>query len=128
MSTTTKPTAWTPAENKLIVAAYFEMLVASQRGERINKSKVRRELIVAMAQEGAKGSTDFTPAFRSEASVEFKMRNVSQVVRECGYAHLKGYLPAENVQVALRQAVQSELLERGLAITTNTEVLNLPTK
>lgn len=97
----TKPvTPWTPAENALIVAAYFGMVALLGAGRPINKSAVRRQLIVDMTN-----TRHDLKLIRSEASVEFKMRNISGVLDDANCDWLKGYAPLPNYQRSLLVAV-----------------------
>ena len=48
---------------------------------------------------------------RTEASIEFKHRNISAALRDLGYLWIPGYLPAPNYQQALMPAVESWLAD-----------------
>src|SRR5690554_1061739 len=84
--------AWSDAENDLIVADYFAMLRKDYAGEPYSKTQHRRELLPLL--DG-----------RSEASIEYKRRNISAVLRALGEDWLPGYLPAPNIQATLEDAV-----------------------
>lgn len=90
-------TAWTEAENDVIVASYFRMLRAELRGEPYVKSAENRRV-----QEGTG---------RSRGSVEHKFMNISAALLELGLVHIDGYKPERNSQAALRVAV-AEYAER----------------
>ena len=84
--------AWTNEENDLIVADYFAMLDDDVSGRPYNKAEHRRRLIPRLQD-------------RSEASVEFKRRNISAVLQGLGEDWIPGYRPAFNFQMALAEAV-----------------------
>ncbi len=84
-------TDWTDAENNAVVADYFAMLGDELRGRSYNKSEHRRRLAESID--------------RSEASIEFKRRNVSAVLKGAGETWITGYLPAFNIQRSLEDAV-----------------------
>ncbi len=103
MSTSTPTPAWSPKENELIVAAYFGMLALRQCGQKVNKSAVRRQLIIDMRSfSGRDHGRDY---WRSEPSVEFKMRNISGVLDDANSNWLQGYAPLPNYQRSLLVAV-----------------------
>ena len=89
---------WTDEENDLIVADYFAMLAEDLAGQRPNKTEHRRALLPRLRN-------------RSEASIEFKHRNIGAVLMGLGEVWLPGYRPAVNVQKTLEDAV-----ERWLAL------------
>ena len=89
---------WTDGENDLIVADYFAMLAEDLAGQRYSKAEHRRALLPRLRN-------------RSEASIEFKHRNISAVLMGLGEVWLPGYRPAVNVQKTLEDAV-----ERWLAL------------
>ncbi|MYE02469.1 MAG: DUF3883 domain-containing protein [Alphaproteobacteria bacterium] len=84
---------WTNEENDLIVADYFAMLAEDLAGRRPNKTEHRRALLPLLRN-------------RSEASIEFKHRNISAVLMGLGEVWLRGYRPAVNVQKKLEDAVE----------------------
>lgn len=83
---------WTDAENDLIVADYFAMLVDDLAGRPYSKAGHRRALIPRLNG-------------RSEGSVEFKHQNISAVLKGLGEAWIPGYKPAFNFQMSLVDAV-----------------------
>lgn len=95
---TTKPSKWTAQENTALVAFYFDMLAKHNAGTKFNKAAGRRALIGDETKPGPL-------AFRSEASIEFKLMNVSGCMRALGRLPLKGYQPAMNYQTDLMAEV-----------------------
>lgn len=87
-----RPMAWTPGELELVVADYLDMLVLDLNGQAFNKAERRRRLQPLLNQ-------------RSDASIEFKRRNISAVLQGLGIPPLRGYLPASNVQRELVEEV-----------------------
>ena len=84
---------WTDEENDRIVADYFAMLAEDFAGRPYSKAAHRRALMPLLRN-------------RSEASIEFKHRNISAVLMGLGEVWLPGYRPAVNVQKALEDAVE----------------------
>lgn len=82
---------WTDAENDLIIADYFAMLVAELAGHPYNKAEHNQQL---QSQIG-----------RSRGSIEFKHRNISAILKGLGESWIIGYLPAFNFQASLDDAV-----------------------
>jgi hypothetical protein len=83
---------WTSEELDLIVADYFSMLREETAGLAFNKAAHNRSL---------QGLID-----RSQASIEFKHRNISAVLERLGVEPINGYLPAVNFQKSLIGAVE----------------------
>ncbi|MEM8753410.1 MAG: DUF3883 domain-containing protein [Pseudomonadota bacterium] len=98
---------WSDEENDLIVRSYLGMRREELAGRSYNKARARRALM--------------TRIDRSEASIEFKHRNISFVMRSAGEAAIKGYLPARNIQSSLIDAVargladEPDLIHRSIA-------------
>lgn len=91
-------TKWTKAENVALVAAYLRMLQMHNAGQKFNKAQIRRDLIGTAEAQG--------PLFcRSNASIEFKLMNVSGCMRALGRLELKGYQAAMNYQADLMATV-----------------------
>lgn len=84
-------TDWSQHELDLIVADYFRMLQSEQTGKEYNKAQHRRELMRMID--------------RTNASIEFKRRNISAVLTVLGLPYLTGYLPAWNYQAALFESI-----------------------
>ena len=86
---------WSAEEVDAIVRDYVEMLRLEQAGEQYSKTERRRRL---------KRGID-----RSDASIEWKHRNISTVMVELGLPRVSGYLPAEHYQASLFEAVEARL-------------------
>lgn len=82
---------WTRDEVEATVADYFGMLDAELRGERYSKADHNRRL-----QEIVN---------RSKGSIEFKHQNISAVLINFRQPFIAGYLPRQNYQTLLEQAV-----------------------
>lgn len=76
---------WSRQEVELLVADYLQMLTLELTGQSFNKAARRRALMPLLQD-------------RTEASIEFKRRNVSAVMHQLGLPRIRGYLPAENTQ------------------------------
>jgi len=83
--------SWSDAENDAIVADYFAMFADDIAGRPYNK---RRHNNALQAVTG-----------RTYASIEFKHRNISAVLKGLGESWIDGYKPAFNFQAALVDAV-----------------------
>lgn len=90
--------AWADEENDLIIADYFAMLADDISGFRYSKAEHRRALLALLNE-------------RSEASIEFKHRNISGVLQGLGEDWIPGYRPAFNFQMSLVDAVARWLLQ-----------------
>jgi hypothetical protein len=86
---------WSAIELDAIIADYFAML-GDELAQRPYVKAHHRVVLMQM--------TD-----RSAASVEFKHRNISAVLRELGLPWIWGYKPAPNYQEALFEAVDRYL-------------------
>lgn len=84
---------WTDAEVGAIVADYFEMLASEFAGRPYSKTEHRRRLVGQLRG-------------RTEASIEFKHRNISAVLRDLHWLWIPGYKPASNYQERLSSAVE----------------------
>lgn len=82
---------WSDAENDVIVDVYLRMLKEELLERKYVKRRYNEE---ARARIG-----------RSHASVEFKLQNVSAVLREMNFPFISGYKPYVNFQASLREAV-----------------------
>lgn len=82
---------WTAEQNDAIVADYFAMLAKDLAREPLNKAAHNRDLQAVIN--------------RSKASIEFKHRNISAMLKGLGEQWLDGYLPAVNFQESLVDAV-----------------------
>lgn len=83
---------WSDAENDLLVADYFAMLVRDVARLPYSKAEHRRALRDRLQN-------------RSDGSVEFKHQNVSAVLKGLGEDWIPGYKPAFNFQMPLVDAV-----------------------
>ena len=83
---------WTDAENDLIVADYFDMLVEDISENSYNKAEHNRRLQVRLPR-------------RSRGSIEFKHQNISAVLLGLGQPWIHGYKPASQFQLSLVDAV-----------------------
>lgn len=90
---------WSTSELRATVDAYLQMLVAQERQHPYSKSEVRRALISGPL----KG--------RSEASIEYRMRNISAVLDQHGRSTLRGYIPAANVGEKVSETIWSIIRE-----------------
>lgn len=83
---------WTDAENDLVVADYFAMLLAEFSGRSYNKAEHNRRM------QSLTG--------RPKGSIEFKHQNISAVLKAMGEAWIDGYKPRFNFQMSLADAVE----------------------
>ncbi|WP_068265186.1 DUF3883 domain-containing protein [Janibacter limosus] len=90
--------AWSDEENSILVHAYLEMLRSELKDEIFVKADVNRQL---------QGLLD-----RGRGSIEFKLMNVSAVLRELSFPFVNGYKPYPNIQASLRDCVREEILRR----------------
>jgi Domain of unknown function (DUF3883) len=93
---------WTGGELDLIVSDYFLMLNDEAAGTPFNKAQHNRLL---------RSEID-----RSEASIEFKHRNISAVLQQLGLPSIRGYLPAANFQKAITAAIDRYLSQNPVAL------------
>jgi hypothetical protein len=100
---------WTEAENRLIVEDHFSMLKKQLGNIPYSKSEHRRLLQQKID--------------RSDASIEFKHRNISAILELFGFETLTGYLPAKNYQTLLAQIIDEMKLIAKLE-TQSTELEN----
>jgi hypothetical protein len=92
---------WTARELDLVVSDYFLMLSDEIAGIPFNKAHHNRLL---------RSRID-----RSEASIEFKHRNISAVLEKLGLQKINGYLPAQNFQAAIIDAIERHLVANPTA-------------
>lgn len=88
---------WSRAEVELIVADYLSMLAKELAGQAYSKTAHRNALRPLLSG-------------RSDASIEFKHRNISALMFELGYPALQGYLPASNRQSLIAEVVEQQLI------------------
>lgn len=93
---------WTDTELTAAVDAYLEMLRSEENSQPYNKAEINRCLREpGAALEG-----------RTKASVEYRMQNISAVLRGEKMPIVKGYAPAANVGDHIRTRVLRILKER----------------
>lgn len=90
---------WSDEENSVLVNAYFDMLRHELRDERFVKAEVNRRLQAALG--------------RGRGSIEFKLANVSAVLRDMSFPFVNGYKPYPNIQASLRDKVREEILRQN---------------
>lgn len=90
---------WSDEENSVLVSAYLDMLRHELRDESFVKADVNRRLQAALG--------------RGRGSIEFKLANVSAVLREMSFPFVNGYKPYPNVQASLRDKVREEILRQN---------------
>src|SRR4051812_311266 len=90
---------WTDDELRSAVSAYLSMMVKQDRSESFSKAAVRRRL-----REGELKA-------RPEASIEYRMQNISAVLEQHGRGTLKGYLAAKNVGDAVSGRIWTMIRE-----------------
>lgn len=98
-------TAWSDAENDMVVADYFVMLskeLSSQPFVKAHHNQALTEMIG-----------------RSKKSIEYKHMNISAVLERLGLPRIKGYAPLANFQSSLIAAI-----ERHLATDPMTQVVS----
>jgi hypothetical protein len=88
---------WSAYEVELILADYFEMLLAELSGEAFSKAEHNRELRPKLRN-------------RSRGSVERKHQNISAVLIGMGLPYIDGYKRAKHIQTSLVQAVGEYLI------------------
>lgn len=86
---------WSPIENDLIVADYFNMLSFDLAGKHYVKSDHNAALQRITG--------------RSRGSIEFKHHNISAVLLELGLPWIPGYKPMKNYQNALLDGIERQL-------------------
>ncbi len=90
--------AWSDEENGILVKAYLDMLRSELQGQPFVKAEVNRQLQTLLP--------------RGKGSIEFKLANVSAVLREMSFPFVNGYKPYPNIQASLRDRVREEILRR----------------
>ena len=90
---------WSTDEIEATVAAYFAMLQLELAGLPYSKSQHNEALRRLLNN-------------RTKAAVEYKFQNISAVLVNFGYVYAKGYLPAQNYQLALEARVLEWLQTR----------------
>ncbi len=88
---------WSDHEVALIVADYFEMLLAELSGEAYSKAGHKKDLRPKLNN-------------CSKSSVEYKHQNISGVLIGMGLPYINGYKPAKHIQKSLSQALGEYLV------------------
>lgn len=89
---------WSDTENAVTVRAYLNMLEQELTGQHYSKTQYRREVAERIG--------------RSEASLEWKFRNVSAVLADQRCVYVRGYKPAVNYQDSLADEVTRQVRGR----------------
>jgi len=87
---------WSRFEVEACVADYLQMLTLQLNGQRFNKTERIQSLMKRL--DG-----------RSKASVEYKFRNISAVMRHLCWPTVTGYKALENYQLLLLEVIESQL-------------------
>lgn len=95
MSDSVDGSAWSDAENDIIVADYFAMLVQEMAGKAAVKAHHNRGLVELTG--------------RSRGSIERKHMNISAVLERLGLPRIRGYGPNVNFQNSLIAAIERYL-------------------
>jgi 5-methylcytosine-specific restriction protein A len=93
---------WSDTELAAAVDAYLDMLRYEQNGKPFNKAEINR----ALRESGA------ALEGRTKASVEYRMQNISAVLKSEKLTTVKGYAPASNVGDHIRVRLLRILKER----------------
>lgn len=88
-------TAWSDAENDMVVADYFAMLSKELGGQPFVKVRHNQALTETIG--------------RSKKSIEYKHMNISAVLERLGLPRIKGYAPLANFQNSLIAAIERYL-------------------
>jgi len=89
---------WTQAEINASVVAYLNMLKQEDRGEAYSKKVVRDDLLAGDLRA------------RSGAAIEYRMQNISAVLRNLGHRYIDGYKPATHVGSGPSKMILAALL------------------
>jgi len=87
---------WSAEEVELIVADYLQMLTLELTGQAFSKAAHRRQLQAKLSD-------------RSEASIEFKHRNISAILIELDFPYIAGYKPSSHYQALLTTVVSAQI-------------------
>ncbi|MBP6597288.1 MAG: DUF3883 domain-containing protein [Arenimonas sp.] len=87
---------WSREEVAATVASYLAMLRQEYAGQAYSKTAHRRALLERLQR-------------RTEASVEMKYRNISQVLMEMSFLPIRGYKPLANYQGVLVEEVLAQV-------------------
>jgi len=90
---------WSDEELTACIVAYRTMLSKEMAGETYQKSAIRRSLMQGQL------------SARSSASIEYRMRNISEVLASKGRRYLNGYLPAAHTGTNLSSRIEALLAQ-----------------
>jgi 5-methylcytosine-specific restriction enzyme A len=96
------PDGWTLNELRATVVAYREMLALEEAGKPYSKAQYRRDLRAGPL------------AARSEASIEYRMQNISAALQELCLPWIEGYKPAANIGNNIKDQIHALLREEGV--------------
>jgi 5-methylcytosine-specific restriction enzyme A len=97
---------WSDAELLAAINAYVQMLNAETNGADYNKAEINRAL-------RARGQP---LSHRTKASIEYRMQNISAVLKSEGREFVPGYAPAKNVGEGIRARIKSLLATHHPAV------------
>ena len=100
-------TAWSDAENDMVVADYFAMLSKELSGQPFVKAHHNQALTETIG--------------RSKKSIEYKHMNISAVLERLGLPRIKGYAPLANFQSSLIAAIERRLATDALTQAVSAE-------
>ena len=90
---------WTDAELEAAVKAYLQMLGQEARGESYSKAEANRLLRASLLRT------------RSKGSVDYRMANISAVLKTLGRPIIPGYLPMGNVGARTAERIKGIILK-----------------
>ncbi len=91
--------AWTETENDVAIAAYFDLLVRTFNGERVNKAALYREVARRLGHN------------RNTKSVERKFQNYSFVLQRMGAGYVPGLKPYSNIQQSIVPLIEQFIID-----------------
>jgi len=112
--------SWSVDEIEAIVDTYHQMLIAELSNQRYNKAALNRQLLDRLSG-------------RSRASLEYKHRNISAVLRDADCPYVMGYRPLSNYQSTLvdcveRRLLQSEIFDQAARSAADRPVIDADTE
>ncbi len=113
----TRPTPWTPEENRALVALYFTMLDKAIRAQPYNKAAMIRTAQSSGENVGIQNGYHGQLPNRSKQSIEFKLMNASAchaaLDPHADTMDCFGYRAMPNYQAALKDAMRTALGQLG---------------
>jgi hypothetical protein len=88
---------WTDAELQAAVEAYLYVLRLQQVGIALSEREVTRVLLVGALR------------YRNDASIRYRLRNISSVMRDRGWPILSAYSPARQVGSGVKSRIEAML-------------------